>query len=1670
MAQPQNCPSRDELQRMVLGQLPDLTAERIRQHLEQCPKCWSALEHCVNSDELLEAVRASRGVTCEPTKTLYLPVECLRGALATWGRAYDKTQSDSSGLPFSMTEISRQLAPPQSDDEIGRLGEFRVLRVLGAGGFAVVFEAEDVHLKRHVALKLMHPFIAARQGGADRFLRKAQSAAALKHEHVVTIYQVGMHGETPFIALELLRGETLEDHLVRESRLSVQEVVRIGREIASGLAAAQSRGLLHRDIKPANIFLEGAEKPIPEESVAEDGQGSDSTGQTVGRSSLSQDHCSAGKVKILDFGCAKSWTDESALSDRGLLIGTPAYMAPEQLAGDAVDPRADLFSLGCLLYRMAAGKRPFGGNNLFALVRSLALEDPTPLEAVNPEVPQALSDLVVKLLSKCPDDRPATAQIVVDELRWIEQGLPAQPVTQKPSSSDLPSDDRAGRKRVKKWTMGVGLGLAVVLSVVALFFGSQLIRVATNKGQIVIEIDDPAATVQVEENQVVIHDGRGQAEITLAAGDHQLEVTVKQPTGEAKFKTDKFTLRRGDRKVIEARQELAKAVASLTTAPPKQPEARLGGTTTKDRLPPVVAAPDLDRGVASWVLSQGGTVKVRVGQSAPSILLQPGNALPASDFKLTMVNLQNRALTDADLVHFRGLRQLVELILGGRQIKGPGLANLADLTQLKSLILWNTSVTDGALKHIEGLTNLELLSLDGAQLTDAGLVHLSPLKNLHELNLNWAPLTGAGFAPLESLSQLENLYLRGNSLTDAALVHLHGLKNLRTLYLSGQPVTDAGLAHLGGLVKLQVLELDSTKLSDAGLAQLKSLKNLRELNVSWTHVTDAGLKQLEEDLPQLQSLYLRGRYLSDAGLIHLHGFKSLGTLYLSGQPVTDAGLAHIMGLEQLMGLGLSSTRVTDAGFANLPSLKNLRNLNLERTQVTDAVLAHLEGLAHLEDLSLGGTQVTEAGLAGLQGVKNLRFLSLKGTPQITDAVVPQLVKVRSLTEVDLSGTRLSARGYAALKTGLPGLARIAWSDANATAAKAVLAAGGTVEIRVEGAAANRSVTAIAELPSEPFQITGASLAGAHAPNEAALTALGDPRMDRFVSLNLSGTAISAADWLRLKGLTHLRRLLLEGNVLSDADLARLGGLTNLEDVSLQRAKFAESGLSHLGGLTRLTSLALHRTGLTDAGLAHIAGLRGLKDLNLNNTAVTDAGLVHVAGLTELRSLVLEATRVSDAGLKRLLPLTKLESLWLGYGTQVTDAGVELLGQLKNLRELALSYTQVTDAGLAQLEGLTKLESLWMPGTHVTDVGLAHLRAFKKLRNLNLSHQPVTDAGLVNLQTLHDLRQVILDQTRVTDAGLAQLKGLTRLSLLDVSETRVTEAGLADLQGLQNLRVLALKGLPRVSDTAIPRLLHLPSLRSVDLRDTHVSARGFEILKAASPNLSITWSEPNVLTARAILAAGGRVDVRLDESGTERSVKAIGELPIESFQITRVRLVGSRPKLDELLTAIMNPRLEALIGLDLSRTTIADDDLERLKRLVALRELNLANTHVTDAGLASLKGLTALRQLDLDGDAVRGTGLMHLQDLSELTELRLGCPELTNLFLVELAGLKKLERLSLAKSSVSDEGVTHLAPLTNLKELDLSDTTVMASRVAKLKTLLPKCRIVTTAAPKQLAAP
>jgi serine/threonine protein kinase len=279
------------------------------------------------------------------------------------------------------------LAPPQELDELGRLGPYLIHKVLGTGAMGIVFEAQDAKLKRLVALKVMKPALASLADYHRRFLREAQLAAAIDHENIVTIYHVGEDRGIPFLAMKLLQGESLEARLSRTgARLPLEEVLRIGREIAEGLEAAHAKGLVHRDIKPANIWLE-------------DGRD---------------------RVKIVDFGLARGNGADAHFTQAGAIIGTPSFMAPEQAKGEEVDRRCDLFSLGAVLYRISTGRLAFDGKDTLAVLNALATKTPVPPKKIVPDLPSAFSDLLLRLLAKDRKERPQSAREVADILESIE--------------------------------------------------------------------------------------------------------------------------------------------------------------------------------------------------------------------------------------------------------------------------------------------------------------------------------------------------------------------------------------------------------------------------------------------------------------------------------------------------------------------------------------------------------------------------------------------------------------------------------------------------------------------------------------------------------------------------------------------------------------------------------------------------------------------------------------------------------------------------------------------------------------------------------------------------------------------------------------------------------------------------------------------------------------------------------------------------------------------------------------------------------------------------------------------------------------------------------------------------------------------------------------------------
>ena len=300
---------------------------------------------------------------------------------------------------------------------------YRVLRRLGEGGMGVVYEAEDVRLGRHVALKFIVHKTLDRWEGVERFQREARTASVLNHPNICTIHDVGECEGHHFIAMELLEGETL-DRLLAKGAVASRQLVELACQIAEGLAAAHSRGVVHRDIKPANIFV-----------------------------------TTDGLVKILDFGLAKilqspaaesligSETEITVASDltvRGSALGTVTFMSPEQVRGEEVDARADLFAFGALLYQMAVGEPPFRGSTPAVILSGILERTPVPPLERNPGLPSKLQDIILKALEKKREDRYQSARDMLGDLRRLLREIDSGATTNVMGASDLPSAQLSG--------------------------------------------------------------------------------------------------------------------------------------------------------------------------------------------------------------------------------------------------------------------------------------------------------------------------------------------------------------------------------------------------------------------------------------------------------------------------------------------------------------------------------------------------------------------------------------------------------------------------------------------------------------------------------------------------------------------------------------------------------------------------------------------------------------------------------------------------------------------------------------------------------------------------------------------------------------------------------------------------------------------------------------------------------------------------------------------------------------------------------------------------------------------------------------------------------------------------------------------------------------------------
>lgn len=520
MNMPQTCdPNR--LDAFVRGELSEQQESELTAHLDQCETCGEELERRVAAaDQWREAGELLTHRTRRFNVMDGANDPSTGGSFAT-----------STTFAEQMDQVVGMLAPTDDPQMLGRIGGYEVSGVIGCGGMGVVFKAHDRSLDRVVAIKVMAPHLAGSGAARKRFARESKAAAAVLHPNVIAIHCVADDPKLPYLVMPYIGGASLQKRVEADGPLCTQDTLRIGQQIAAGLAAAHAQGLVHRDIKPANILLErGVER-----------------------------------VTITDFGLARA-VDDATMTRSGVIAGTPQYMSPEQACGESIDHRSDLFSLGSVLYMMCAGHSPFRAETTFGILRRITDNQPRPLREINPDVPEWLCAIIEKLHAKEPSERFQSAEEVAELLEGclahVQQPtaipLPAsvEQLSQLlPVASTAPQQAKKQSRQLFYTLPPIGKFIAAATGAFALFFAGILIVLEWNKGTLTIEseLDDVPIRImkggEVVKSLTVSKEG---AMTRIGAGKYIVE--IGQEFDKAVIKVGGVELLRGATAIVKVTQ------------------------------------------------------------------------------------------------------------------------------------------------------------------------------------------------------------------------------------------------------------------------------------------------------------------------------------------------------------------------------------------------------------------------------------------------------------------------------------------------------------------------------------------------------------------------------------------------------------------------------------------------------------------------------------------------------------------------------------------------------------------------------------------------------------------------------------------------------------------------------------------------------------------------------------------------------------------------------------------------------------------------------------------------------------------------------------------------------------------------------------------------------------
>jgi WD40 repeat protein/serine/threonine protein kinase/formylglycine-generating enzyme required for sulfatase activity len=931
-----------------------------------------------------------------------------------------------------------------------KIGPFEIRGRLGSGAMGEVWRGWDPELDRPVAIKT----VRAEHGGdpdyLQRFLREARNAAKLHHTNTVTIYQVGSDGELVYIAMELVDGESLDRTIKNQQPLDWREATRVIRDAAAGLAAAHEEGLVHRDIKPSNLM-----------------------------------RAHSGVTKVVDFGLSRARAASVQLTQQGMILGTPAYMAPELWKGKEADVRSDLYSLICTYYCLLTGRAPFEATEIPALGfqhYSEPLPDPRPSAA---GLPDGICRILAKGAAKDPDDRYQSAADLLGELNALlaspqdcmsfgspfpSMKLPvhgaAPPPPPPPSIVIKPRiikrhkeawlhrtrqrlQERFGARVPPTWLAIAAAGAAALIMCGIVFL------VRTPNGTVKIDLIDPPADVQVAVDGNTIDIKGLDDPLKFKVGEHQLQVT--SPGFETY--TQEFTVRRNDTPILRVELERLIPRPSLAVAPFDAATAKKHQT---DWAAYLKAPAEITNsiGMKLALIPPGeffmGSPPSEAGRGTDEVLhrVRLTNPFYISVFEVTQ--RQYEAVMSENPSGFKGEDRPVERLNWDQaktfcealsQREGAGRCyRLATEAEWEFACRAGTTSPFAIGDTSTSRTSVTRTFLNETAIVGSGKPNPFGLWDMHANVWEWCEDWYGDFSAAEQTDPTgpdsgSDRVVRGGW-------HGDGENQVgsaeRAMFIPGLTIDDVGFrvvldaSESGGPERPDDINPPEPPIPPVprDTPDRRAAEWLLSLGgVTLDIIVDGGSRTARsaEDLPNsdfdLVGVGADFAANKDDTLIdRLRGLESIEILSLWGWGKGDPKhrMQVIGTLRSLKDLVIGFSPITDDSLAPISQLTDLESLYLEGTPITDDGLKHLQQLTRLKVLLIASTKIGDQGVRALRSLQQLETLSLANT-SITDAAIPALSVFPALEQVSLQRTKITNEGLVALNQ-LPALRRISLAE------------------------------------------------------------------------------------------------------------------------------------------------------------------------------------------------------------------------------------------------------------------------------------------------------------------------------------------------------------------------------------------------------------------------------------------------------------------------------------------------------------------------------------------------------------------------------------------------------------------------------------------------------------------